>query len=168
LLDASAGDVDRTAKPSELLDPPREADLLVRGDQLVILTVGLALHHDIERGRLASSMRLGVLDDNFELPGRRSLRVPNALERRKHAVEATCSAERLPRRPSPPDPNRGSGPLDRRGQEQALSNAVVLALVGKRLATPQPTDDVESLVDQLVTSARFWILAKRGELLPGL
>src|SRR4030088_3392353 len=112
-LDASAGEVDRTAKPSELLDPPGEADLLVCGDQLVILTVGLALHHDIERGRVASSMRLGVLDDSFELLGCRSLGVPNAFERRKHAVEATCAAERLPRRPSPPDPDRGPGPLDR-------------------------------------------------------
>jgi hypothetical protein len=108
LLDAFAAEVDRTAKPSDL-DPPGKADLLVRGSQLVIPTVGLALHHDIERGRLTDSMRLGVLDDSSELLGRRLLGAPNVFERRKHAVKETCAAERRPCRPSAADPNRGPG-----------------------------------------------------------
>jgi hypothetical protein len=50
LLDAAAREVDRTAKPSELLNPAGEADLLVRVNQFVILTVGLALDHDVNAG----------------------------------------------------------------------------------------------------------------------
>src|ERR1035438_664927 len=82
--------------------------------------------------------------------------------------ETSGAAERSPRWPARADPDRRPGLLDRRGEEQALGNAVVTALVGKRLATPQAADDVESLIDQFVASARVWILAEGGELLPAL
>jgi hypothetical protein len=121
---------------------------LVRTDQLMILTAGLALYHDVERRRLADSMRPGVLDHGFELLGRGSFGGSDPFEGRKHPVETSGAAERSPRWPTPADPDRRPGLLDRRGQEQALGNAVMTALVGKRLATPQAADDVESLIDQ--------------------
>ena len=137
-------------------------------DQLIILPGGLAFHHDVERRRLAGSMRLGVLDGRFELLGRRSLGGSDPFEGRKHAVKTSGAAERSPRWPAPADPDRRPGPLDRHGQEQALVNAVMTPLVRKRLATPQAADDVESLIDQFVASARVRILAEGGELLAAL
>src|ERR1700736_6230783 len=106
LLDATAREVDRTTEPSELLDPPGDAHLLARTEQLMILTAGLALYHDVERRRLADSMRLGVVDGGFELLRRGSLGVSDPFEGRKHTVETSGAAKRSPRWPAPSDPDR--------------------------------------------------------------
>ena len=54
-----AREIEGTAKPSELLDPPRQANFPVGAEEFVILISGLALQHDVECGGVASSVRVG-------------------------------------------------------------------------------------------------------------
>jgi hypothetical protein len=68
--DAPAHEIEGTAKPSELLDPPRQADLPVGAEKFVILITGLAFEDDVEGGGVSGSVRVGVLDGRFELSGR--------------------------------------------------------------------------------------------------
>ena len=87
---------------------------------------------------------------------------------REDAVPAGGAAHRALGRPAAGDPHRDTGALDRRGQEGGLLDGVVLAVVGERLAAPQPGEDVQRLVEHVGAGARVALVAEGDELVLGL